>query len=68
MTIVPLVAFFRFIISSPLRTSLSVDFTRQDLQWRSQGGAQGGAQGARAPPLRWSVYAVNGSGQQAATA
>ena len=33
-------------------------------QWRSQGGAQG----ARAPTLRWSEYAVNGSGQQAATA
>ena len=35
-------------------------------QWRSLGWAQGAR--APPPPLRWSEYAVNGSGQQAATA
>ena len=34
-------------------------------QWHSQGG---GLRGLEPPPLRWSGYAVNGSGQQAATA
>ena len=34
-------------------------------QWRSQGG---GLRGLERPPLRWSGYTVNGSGQQAATA
>ena len=32
------------------------------------GVARGGLRGLEHPPLRWSEYAVNGSGQQAATA
>ena len=34
----------------------------------SSGVARGGLRGLEHPPLRWSEYAVNGSGQQAATA